>query len=97
MALLANTQAQAESLLHSLKRAAGAIGLDVNAEKTEYMCIYQRVNISTLNGCPLKPSGQVHLPQKQLLINLEWHQRTTSKGMDSYRYAIGHMEVIPDR
>ena len=35
MALLANTPTQAESLLHSLERATGGIGLHVNADKTE--------------------------------------------------------------
>ena len=48
IALLANTPAQTESLLHSLERTAGGIGLHVNADKTEYMC-NQRVNISTLS------------------------------------------------
>ena len=38
IALLANTPAQVESLLHSLERAAAGIGLYVNADKTEYMC-----------------------------------------------------------
>ena len=52
--LLANMQAQAESLLHSLERAAGVIGLHVNADKTEFMCFNQRGNISTLNGRSLK-------------------------------------------
>ena len=37
VALLANTPTQAESLLHSLERSAGVIGLHVNANKTEYM------------------------------------------------------------
>ena len=37
IALLANTPAQAETLLHSQKRAAAGIGLHVNAHKTEYM------------------------------------------------------------
>ena len=32
--LLANTPAQAKSLLHSLERAAGGISLHVNADKT---------------------------------------------------------------
>ena len=36
-ALLANTPNQAETLLHSLKRAAAGIGLYVNAHKTEHM------------------------------------------------------------
>ena len=33
--LLANTPAQAETLLHSLERAAAGIGLHVNSDKTE--------------------------------------------------------------
>ena len=47
IALLANTPAQAESLLHILERATGGIGLHVNVEKTEYMCFNQRVDIFT--------------------------------------------------
>ena len=39
IALLANTPALAETLLHSQERAAAGIGLHVNADKTEYMCI----------------------------------------------------------
>ena len=35
IALLANSPAQAETLLHSLEWAAGGIGLHVNADKTE--------------------------------------------------------------
>ena len=45
LALLANTPTQAESLLHSLERAAARIGLHVNADKTEYMCFNQRGGI----------------------------------------------------
>ena len=54
IALLANTLAQAETLQHSLARAAG-IGRHVNADKTEYICFNQRDDISTLKGGPLKP------------------------------------------
>ena len=43
IAILANTPAQAETLLHSLERAAAGIGPYVNAQKTEYMCFNQRV------------------------------------------------------
>ena len=50
---LANTPAQVESQLHSLKQADGGIGLHVNADKTEYMCFNQRGDISTLNGSSL--------------------------------------------
>ena len=55
IALLANTPAQAETLLHSLEWAAAGIGLHVNADKTEYMCFNQRGSISTLKGGLLKP------------------------------------------
>ena len=46
IALLANTPNQAETLLHSLERAAAGISLHVNAHKTEYMCYNQTGNIS---------------------------------------------------
>ena len=52
--LLANTLTQAESLLHSMERVAGIIGLRVNGDKTEYMWFNQRDDISTVNGDPLK-------------------------------------------
>ena len=54
IALLANAPAQAKTLLHSLERAATGIGLHVNAHKTEYMCLNQTGDISTLNGSALK-------------------------------------------
>ena len=54
IALLTNAHTQAETLLHSLERAAAGIGLHVNADKTEYMCFNQRGDISTLNGSSLK-------------------------------------------
>ena len=54
IALLANAPAQAETLLHSLDRAAVGIDFHVNAHKTEYMCFNQTGDISTLNGSSLK-------------------------------------------
>ena len=55
-ALLANTPAQVECLLHSLEMAAGSIGLHVNADKTQHRCFNQnqRGDISTLTGDSLK-------------------------------------------
>ena len=47
IAVLANTPNQAETLLHSLERAAADIGLHVNAHKTEYTCYNQTGDIST--------------------------------------------------
>ena len=55
IAILANTPNKAETLLHSLERAATGIGLHVNAHKTEYMCFNQIGDISTLDGTSLKP------------------------------------------
>ena len=53
-ALLANTPNQAETLLHSLERAAAGIALHANAHKTEYMGYNQTGDISTLDGTSLK-------------------------------------------
>ena len=36
--LLANTPAQAESLLHNLEQAAGDIGLYIDAKNAEFIC-----------------------------------------------------------
>ena len=47
IALFANTPDQAETLLHSLERAAAGIGLHVNVHKTEYKCFNQRGDIFT--------------------------------------------------
>ena len=54
LALLANTPNQAETLNHSLERAAAGIGLHVNAHKTEYMCYNQTGNINTVDGASLR-------------------------------------------
>ena len=78
IAFLANIPAQAETLLHSLERAAASIGLYVNAHKTEYMCFNQRGNISTLNGSSLK------LVDKFTYLGSSVSSTETSKGMNSY-------------
>ena len=54
VAILAITPNQAETLLHSLERAAAGIGLHANAHKTEYMYYNQTGDITTLDGTPLK-------------------------------------------
>ena len=46
---LANTPAQVECLLHSLKQAARGIGLYVKSDKTDFMCFKQDGAIATLN------------------------------------------------
>ena len=52
--ILVNTTNQAETLLHSLERAAAGIGFSVNAHKTEYMWFNQTGDIYTLDGSSLK-------------------------------------------
>ena len=54
IALLANVPAQAETLLHSLKRLAAGMGHHVNAHKTECMCFNRTGKLYTLNGSSLK-------------------------------------------
>ena len=51
MSLLANTPAQAKSLMHNLQWVAGGIGFHVNAE---FIWFNQRSDISTLNGYSVK-------------------------------------------
>ena len=85
IAILANTPNQAETLLHSLERAAAGIGLHVNAHKTEYMCYNKTGDITTLDGTPLKLVDKFTYLRKQRLINRKRHRHTTNEGMDSYR------------
>ena len=54
VAILANAPTKAKTLLHRLERITGGIGLHVNAHKTEYMCLNQTGDISTLGGSSLK-------------------------------------------
>ena len=58
LALLANTPAQAKSLLNSLEQAVRGIGLYINSNKTLYMCFKQDGAISRKNGKPLKLGDQ---------------------------------------
>ena len=70
---LANTPNQAETLLHSLERAAADIGLYVNAHKMEYISYNQTGDTSTLDGNSLKlghkstyPGGSVSSIEKDI-------------------------------
>ena len=54
LSLLANTPAQIESLLQSLKRLANDINLYMNSDKTDFMSFKQDGTISTLNAKSLK-------------------------------------------
>ena len=59
LAHLANIQAKAESLLHSIEQAIGGIRLCVNVNKTECMCFTRKGAISIRSGKPLKLMDQL--------------------------------------
>ena len=82
IAILANPPNQAETLLHSLERAAAGIGLHVNAHKTVYMCFNQTGNISTLDGNSLKLVDKFTYPGSSVSST---EKDTANEGMDSYR------------
>ena len=90
IALLENTPNQAETLLHSLERAAAGIGLHVNAHKSEYMCDNQTSDITTLDGASLK------LVDK--FTYLESSVSSTEKDIDTWRTkawtAIDRLSII---
>ena len=92
IALLANTPKQAETLLHSLERAAAGIGLHVNAHRIEYMCFNQTGDISILEATSLK------LVDKFTYLGSS--VSSTEKDIDTRLTktwtAIGHMEIRPD-
>ena len=72
---MANTPTQAQSLLYCLERATGGIGLQVNADKTEFMCYNRRGDISTLDGWSLKLAWTwlIFIASKSTSLNFnEW-------------------------
>ena len=85
--LLADTPTHAGSPLYTLEKAAGGIGVYVNADKTEYMCFNQnqKGGICTLKAGSLKLVDKFHLPRRQRPINRKRRQYASSKGMDCYR------------
>ena len=81
--LLANTPTKAESLLHSLEKAAGGID-SMTKWKTGALIKTKRRHLHT-KTLITETSGQVHIPWKQHLICWKQHQYTISKGIDSYQ------------
>ena len=84
-AILANTPNQAETLLHSLERAATSIGLHVNAHKTEYMSFNQAGDISTLEGTYLKLVDTFTSLGRSVSPTENDIEDAANEGMDSYR------------
>ena len=85
IALLANAPAPAETLLHSLERAAADIALNVNAHKTEYMYFNQAGDISTLDGSSLKLVDKFNYLGSSVSSTVKRHRHTANEGIDSYR------------
>ena len=83
--ILANTPAQAETLLHSLERAAASIGLHVNAHKTEYMRFNKTGDISTLGGSSLKLVDKFTYLGSSVSSTEADNRHAANKGMDNYR------------
>ena len=91
IALLTNTPAQAELLLHRLERAAAGIGPHTDADKTECMCFNQRRNILTLNSSSLK------LVNKFTYLGSSVSSTETDLNTRLAKAAIGPMKVSSDR
>ena len=83
IALLANSTAQAESLLHGTSSRWHR--LPCKCRPNRIHMLYLKWQHFHTKGWSSETSGQFHLAWKQRLINQEWHQHATSKGMDSYR------------
>ena len=93
IAILGNTPNQAETLLHSLGRAAAGIGLHVNAHKTEYMCYNQTGHICTLEGTPLKLVDKF----TYLGSSVSSTEKNIDTRLTKLCTAFDHMEIRPDR
>ena len=93
IAILANTPDQAETLLHSLERAAASIGLYVKAHKTEYMCYNQTGDISTLEGTPFKLVNKF----TYLGSSVESTEKDIKTRLAKAWTAIDYIEIRPNR
>ena len=85
MAILANTPNQAETLQHSLERAAPGIGLHVNARKNGYKCFNQTGDNSTLDGTSLKLVDKFTYLESSVSSTEKKHRHAATEGMDSYQ------------
>ena len=98
IALLANTPAQTETLLHSLERATAGIGLHVNPHQTEYMCFNQTGDISTLNGSSLKLVDKfTYLGSSVLSTKTDINTRLTMAWTDTDRLSVIWKSDLTDK
>ena len=69
----------------SLAIRLGGIDLQMNADKTKYLCFNQKGYISTLNGGSLKLMDKFTNIGSSISSTEKWHQYALSKGKDYYR------------
>ena len=81
--LLANTPAQAASLLHSLEQVAGGISLYMNINQSKCVLKKQASEISSA----------VHIARQQYLIDRKQCRPLHKKGMNCYGQVISNMEI----
>ena len=74
-----------ETLLQILERATAGIGVNVNADKTEYLYYNQTGDISTLDGTSLKLVDKFTYFGSSVSTIEKTHRHTANEGMDSYR------------
>ena len=86
IALFANTPTKAESLLHSLEQVAGGIGLHVNADKMEYMCLIKKAVVFVV--CPTNQTSMV-----QGLFRWVQAQVCSPGTPGSFKNASGHVGI----
>ena len=85
IALLVNSPAQAETLVHSLEWEPAGIGVHVNAYKMKYMCCNQSSSLKLVDKFTYHRSS---VSSNETDINTRLEKTWTT---------IGHMEVRPDR
>ena len=82
--LIANTPVQGKCLLHSQEQAARGIGLDMNSDKTEFMCFKQDGVISALRDKPLKLADHF----RYLDINISSTESSVNKCKGKVQIAV---------
>ena len=84
LALLANTHAQAESLVQSLELAAQGIGLNTNANKNKFYVFQTRKSNLSFKLRASKITEPIHILRHQNLNHWNWYQPMPNEDVDRY-------------
>ena len=84
--LLANTPAQTEALLQSLKPAANSIVLYLNVNDIEFMCFKQKVGIFYLSRRPIELADK--------FIYLDSNILSTERSIEKARTVIDRLSIL---